>query len=437
MAELRAWCEDHGKIILLESPRAQWPPADENDMSSGIFWTVLEQLAQIRIRTIKKKYADTRSFLHQNKALTGRICWGFMTVGKTEGSGKTAIPNPRCVRYLIGMIEMAEAGKTNYEIAEWLDEQAVKDENALPKYRGTWAPNSVGDILRNESLYGVWRENGKALVHHEGIITKDRWDALQRKLNAKPSRRGPTRNDSMMLSDSIYCARCDGIMHQRHHDGWLRKDGTRTVYHYYRCDGKPKPGQRSTCRNTIPAAGIEEWVSNALTQKGGLFSYADQELKQLIYVPARGHADEIQEIDDEIDALDRNDPNYRVEWARLMDERDKLIALGTEPAHTEEFNTGILLRDFWRMLTKAGKRHYLIMAGVKVYAYRDEERRIEGDPSRVHGALTLNPEVFLNTEESDFASIVPKVIWNDSMIETPATFYPPKTSSVRSAGPTP
>jgi DNA invertase Pin-like site-specific DNA recombinase len=380
LAELRAWCEDRGKTIVLLSPSAQWPPKDDHDIASRILWIVMEQLAELELRTIKRRNANTRDFLRGQKSLIGRACWGFMIVG-TEAK-KTLAPNPANSCYLQRMIEMAEDDKTNIEIAKWLDEQAIKDENALPKYGGKWAPNSVADILRNESLYGTYRENGKILLRHEGVIKEERWKALQRKLDAKPKRRGPTRNDPMTLTDSLYCDKCNGVMHARRTDGWKRKDGTHTVYLYYRCDGTAR--QRSTCKNTISADEIEKWLDATFTDgPRNVNSYANREVKQLIYIPAKGHADEVQEIDEEIDALDRSDRRrYLAEVDRLMTERERLIELGTEKAHTEEHNTGLLLRDIWPTMTPAGKREYLIKAGVRIYAYRDLERRIVGDPSK-------------------------------------------------------
>ena len=89
-------------------------------------------------------------------------------------------------------------------------------------------------------------------------------------------------------------------------------------------------------------------------------------------------------------------------------ERARLIALGTEPAHTEDWPTGIKLGDYWRTLDTAGKRDYLTSAGIKVFAARKkselEEREagqvagemtcwIEGDPRRVLGTLALKVPV--------------------------------------------
>ena len=445
LAELRSWCEDHGKRITILSPRLHWPP-DETDVTSRIVWVVLEMLAEIELRQTKKRYADTREFLRDQKSLMGKACWGFMIVGPK--AQKTLAPDPSRVRHLLGMIEMAEAGESMTDIAVWLDGEGVSP--AGEKGCTTWDPKSVSQVLRNEALYGVRRENGQILLRHEGVISKERWDALQAKLDSSLKRRGPTRNDPMMLTDSIYCAKCSGVMHgrrlrsrsvpQQHQerdaeiyakakDGLTHQtlaeqykisrqritdivriydrlaDGQEvTPYEWagYRCDGKPR--EPSTCRNMVPAGDIEAWVDKWFTipaAEGGS-GFADVEIMESVYIPAQGHADEIDEVEQEIKELDLDASDYDERHAELRAERARLIALGTEPAHTEDRPTGIKLGDYWPTLDTAGKRDYLTSVGVKVFAASKKSEReereagqvagemtswIEGDPRRVLGTL--------------------------------------------------
>lgn len=392
--DLRNWCVDHGKRITILSPRLHWPPADD-DFTSSIVWVVLEQLAQIELQQTKKRYADTRALLRERKSMLGKPIWGFRITG-TKMS-KTLTPDPAKVSYLVKMVELALAGKSQNDIAAWLDAEGVKPTawlNWISKpedQRGKrpsdkWSPKSVGQILRSESLYGVHRDSGKVLLKHQGVISKERWDQLQAKLDANPKRRGPTRNEPAMLTDSIYCARCQGVMHARRNYGRPRKDGTRPMWVGYRCDGLPR--QPSTCKNMVRADDIEPWVDLWFTipAAAGGSGFSDVEIMETIQIAAKGHADEVAEIDTEIDALDKNDPGWLAEVTRLYAQRADLVAKGTEPAHTEDHPTGILLGDYWPTLDDAGKRDYLRRAGVKVYASR-EDRWITGDPHKVLGAL--------------------------------------------------
>jgi DNA invertase Pin-like site-specific DNA recombinase len=392
--ELRNWCEDRGKRITVLSPRLHWPPA-EDDMSSRITWTVLEQLAEIELRQTRYRYAQTRDLLRSHKSMIGKACWGFRVTGPKLG--KTITPDPAKVPYLLRMVEMAQSGTSQNDIARWLDAEHVK-----PRHSATWSARSVGQILRNESLYGVYREAGKILLRHQGVITKDRWDALQSKLDSNPKRRGPTRSQPMMLTDVLYCAKCHRVMHARRSPGKPRKDGTPYVWVGYRCDGTPR--EPSTCTNWIPAADIEHWVDQWFTipADAGGSGFADVEIVETVPVPAKGHTEEIQEIDNQIDDLSKDDPGFLAEVTRLMTERTRLVELGTEPAHTEDHPTGILIGHHWPTLDAAGKRDYLRRSGVKVYAASKKTERAEreaglvaggmecwitGDPRRVIGTL--------------------------------------------------
>jgi len=393
LAELRAWCEDHGKRITILSPRLHWPPA-QDDFSSPIVWAVLEALAEIELRQTKKRYADTRQFIRDRKSVLGHPCWGFKITGPKLA--KTITPDPTKVPTLLKMVELAEHGQSIADIARWLDDEGIK-----PIRSKTWSPKSVGQILRNESLYGVYRESGKILLHHQGIISKERWDALQVKLDANPKRRGPTRNDPAMLTDVLYCAKCEAVMHARRTNSRPRKDGSRYVWVGYRCDhtklgedektGRPILADKSTCENMVRADDIEPWVDEWFT----VGPFKDVEIMETVHIPAKGYADEVAELETQIRELDLDSPDYDETHAALRAERARLLALGTEPAHTEDRPTGILVGDYWPTLGGAGKRDYLRRSGVKVYAASKTadpdsggmNARIVGNPYKVIGAL--------------------------------------------------
>jgi site-specific DNA recombinase len=390
LAELRAWCDDHGKRITILSPRLHWPPA-KDDFSSPIVWAVLEALAEIELRQTKKRYADTREFIRGRKSMIGRPCWGFEIVGPKLG--KTIVPVVSKVPALIKMVDMAFAGKPNTDIAGWLTAEGIKPalwewwakrdaDNRGDEPSTQWAAESVAQILRNESLYGVYRQDGKILLHHQGIMDKQRWDELQAVLDANPKRRGPTRNAPAMLTDILYCAKCERVMHARRITGHARKDGTRPVWVGYRCDGTPR--EPSVCKNMVRADDIEPWVDAWFTADG---PFAEHEIRTTIRVPAKGYADEVAELELEIRELDLDDPDYDETHAALRAERARLLALGTVPAHTEERETGVLVGQHWPTLDDAGKRGYLRRAkDVKVYASK-EDRWITGDPHKLIGSL--------------------------------------------------
>jgi hypothetical protein len=185
-------------------------------------------------------------------------------------------------------------------------------------------------------------------------------------------------------------------MHKRINAGWKRKDGTRRMYRYYRCDGTPR--QPSTCRNTIPAEEIEKLVNDEL-----LTLYEDETVKVVSWRPADDPAGQIEDIKSEIEALDSTDrATFLPEYNRLMDEAERLEKKGVVRASVETADSKVKFGVHWRELTDAEKHDYLVRARLKVFAAsikseRDQREarivagdmnwRIEGGPREIIGVL--------------------------------------------------
>lgn len=361
LADLRAFAEDHGKRITILSPRLTWPPAPD-DLTSGLIWDVVGRLAEIELRLTSKRYRDTRAYLASRGSLLGRPAWGFRIVGSK--AAKSLAPDPARVGYLNELIDRALAGETLADLVRWLDAEAVADPAARPRHGGKWSPKSLSQILRNPSLAGRRQDDdGHTLVHHEPVISAEKFDRLQAALDASPKRRGPTRNAPALLTDVLHCSLCGRIMHARRTYGRRRKDGTRPLWVGYRCDGTP--AEPSTCRNMIPAAEIEDWVNGTMSDPG---MYGNLKIIERTFVPPRGHAAEIAEIEADLRSLDWDDPDFAERQAALLAERARLTALGTEPAHYEDRETDETVADRWTRLTTAERRDYLRRADARIEA---------------------------------------------------------------------
>lgn len=371
LAALRDFAEDHGKRLVILSPRLTWPPA-EDDFASGLIWDVLGRLAEIELRLTAKRYADTRAYLRDRESLIGKPCWGFIVTGtKAE---KTLTPDPARLDYLLGMIDRALAGTSLEAIAEWLDGEAEHSPAARPRMVARWSPKSVSQILRNPSLAGRRKdEHGRTELRHEGVITAEKFARLQAVLDGNPKRRGPTRNAPALLTDVLICDVCGGVMHARRTPGRKRLDGTRQVWVGYRCDhtklgedektGRPILARTSTCRNLIRADEIEPWVNETFVEMFG-----DLDVVERTFVPPRGYAAEIAEVEADLRALDFDADDYAERHAALLAERARLRDLGTEPGHYEDRETGEFVSARWGRLTPAQRRDYLIRSGTKVRA---------------------------------------------------------------------
>ncbi|HUJ64664.1 MAG TPA: recombinase family protein, partial [Acidimicrobiales bacterium] len=316
--QLRAWAEKTGKQITILSPPLRWPP-DSDDYGSRIVWVVLEQLAEIELRTIKKRYADQRRDLLERGSFIGRPPFGFTVVG--EKGNKSLVPDPVLVPYLHGMVDRAIRGDTLLSIAKWLDSEGIE-----PVQGGTWHPKSVSQVLRNPALKGRRLDaKGKVQLKYEGIMSAAEWADLQAALNSRPHR-GPVRKETAFLTGSILCDVCGGPMY-RMQSKKRRKDGTFYVNPaYYKCRGSDK--ERSTCHNMIRQDEIEPWVNQWFTGDG---PFASTEIVELVVLNGADHSAEIEDLEADIHALDLDDVVYDRKFTALMTERTRLKELPAEP----------------------------------------------------------------------------------------------------------
>ncbi len=370
--ELRNWAEDHGKRLQIISPPLTWPPA-EDDLSSGIIWDVLGRLAEYELRQIRKRSVATQVWLKENGYLVGRPPFGFRVV-PVPGSGvkddhKTLEPDPALTAYVVGMVERALRGDSLTSICEWLDSEGVE-----PPQGGIWSPKSVSQIIRNPALIGRRTDaQGRTVLRFDGIIDMATWKAVKAKLDNNPRRRGAVSSDPAMLTGVILCGICGkpsaspptGVMHRRKSVN-KRKDGSRTVNEYYRCDGTPR--EPSTCKNMVPLAMVDAWVDEWFT---GNTPDADREISELITIPGHGHDDELAQNAADIADLDIDADDYDSRLVALRTERKRLQALPGEPDRTEEVPTGVKVRDHWLTLTAPERRDFLIKGGVLVLATRE------------------------------------------------------------------
>jgi DNA invertase Pin-like site-specific DNA recombinase len=391
--DLRAWAEDHGKVLRILSPALTWPvPPD--DLSGGIVWDVLGRVAEIERRATAKRYADMQQHLRDQGSLIGKPPWGFNVVG--ERYAKTIAADPRLIPYLRAMVERALRGDSLRSIAVWLDAEGVKPLHGKP-----WNSNTVANLLRNPALIGKRVDaKGRTLLQFDGVISPREFRQLQAALDSRPARRGPRINDAALLTGVIECDRCGRPMY-RQRITKARKSGAKVTNVYYRCGGTEQSPSR--CKNMVPLADIEEWLDQELAgpsvPEGTLMErhpWASVEIIERAVVPGDDHAAEIAEIEAEIRDLDLDAADYDDLLRALRAERTRLKALPIEPAQVIERSTGRTVADVWKTLNAEKKRQYLTAADIKVRVMSNgalrstpggETRFLEGDPHKIIGTL--------------------------------------------------
>lgn len=375
LAELRDWCEDHGKRLTVVSPPLHWPP-DPEDLASPIIWDVLGRLAEYELAAITKRNRDTVTWLQANDYLTGKPPYGYRIIPK--GDHKGLEPDPALIPVLRAMVERSLAGESLTAICKWLDGESPA------RNGGLWATNSVVQILRNPILYGRRKAytagkkpTGRTLLKVDPVIDYGTWKRLQAHLDATKQRRGAPAEQPAMLTGVVYCARtgCERRMYHFESIGPLRKDGTRNRHHYYRCAG-PSRGP-STCKNLIRMDDLDKWVSNWFD----IGEFGRLPLVERVVTPGNGHEHEIEQVGQDMQELtaqyaadDIGDDQYDRAMTKLRAERSRLRDLPAEPDQIEDTPTGQTVREHWQSLDTPGRREFLLAADLKVYAEKIDGR---------------------------------------------------------------
>ena len=151
-------------------------------------------------------------------------------------------------------------------IQEYLNENAVPNINSEPK----WARSAIDSILTNEKYCGdvllqktyiddcinkkVKKNTGQLPMylvqnHHEGIISRETFDAAQAELAHRSAGKSPSKknaptgrsryNSKYALSDRLYCGEC-GTRYQR--CTWRNRDGSKRIV--WRCVSRVDYGSK-------------------------------------------------------------------------------------------------------------------------------------------------------------------------------------------------
>lgn len=359
LQELRAWAEDHGKVLIVVDPSLQWPPPEGMEgMPSRVMWELLGILAEAELAAITERNRETQATLRRQGFLVGRPPWGYRVVMK--GAHKTLEPDPDLLPYLRGAIDRSLTGSTLTATCEWLDSQGAK-----PLGGGIWHQRSLAQLLRNQILYGRrMAANGKLELEVEPVIDYATWKRLQTALDGNARRKGAVADNPALLTSIIACAKCRRGMYH-HRERKRLANGDERIYEYYRCDGTTR--KPSTCKNTLRAADVDEWINGEF-----IGTFGDREVVERVVIPGAGHDAEVELIEADIRALDLDAPDFDARLADLRAERSRLLSLPPDPDRIEERPTGQTVREMWESLDTAGKRDYLRRASVRVYASKDE-----------------------------------------------------------------
>ena len=110
--------------------------------------------------------------------------------------------------------------------------EKLNEEDKITRRTGKWADSSVWNMLTNPVYCGLvkWRDNtfeGK----HKAVITKEVFDAIQKRLHEKNQVPGGIHSSPNFLNGLIVCGQCNST---------LTTAKGKKKYHYYACVGRAK-----------------------------------------------------------------------------------------------------------------------------------------------------------------------------------------------------
>lgn len=353
--EIENWARENGKVLLTID--GLMFPSEGNE---GIRWDITARIAHQEWLNTSKRYKDIQAGLKAKGSLVGRPCYGFRII---EDDGiKTIAPNTETSPWVLKAIDrFLDSDDSLRKICNWLDSEDVKTQHG-----GKWSPSTLLQLLRNEALIGRRRDDrtGRTLLKFEGIITVEKWNKLQAKLDSRGKGKGIAPKQTASLTSVALCGCTGNDTHQ--HEGGLCggpmyriKAGSSILY--YRCHGTDQ--EPSQCRMMIRLEELEAHVDLLFSPR----YFGKEAVTELLITPGTDYTEEIAEIGADIRDLDLDDPDYDQKYSDLMTQRIALKALPVRAATSQLVDTGKRLHDVWSAQDDAERRSWLLAHGYKLY----------------------------------------------------------------------
>ena len=346
------------------------------EVDSEILITMLGAFAQSESESISANVRwGIRQAMKEGKVT---IQYKYLYGYRKGDDGKPAII-PDQAEVVRKIYDMFLSGTPVRGIQEYLNTSAVPNINGEPK----WARSAVDSILTNEKYCGdvllqktyiddcinkkVKKNTGQLPMylvqnHHEGIISRETFDAAQAELARRSAGKSPSKKNAptgrsrysskYALSDRLYCGEC-GTRYQR--CTWRNRDGSKRIV--WRCVSRVDYGNKY-CHNspTLDEEPLHRAILAAInsTVKGkdsiiyNLKSAMEKEL-----APVAGQQLSLSEIDNQLEQLN-------TEFSKVLAEASES---GDQAAYSDRFReimqkqTALKAErgEIQRMLAESGK----------------------------------------------------------------------------------
>ena len=346
------------------------------EIDSEILITMLGAFAQSESESISANVRwGIRQAMKEGKAtIQYKYLYGYR---KGDDGKPEIIPNQAEVVRKI--YDLFLSGTPVRGIQEYLNENAVPNINDEPK----WARSAIDSILTNEKYCGdvllqktyiddcinkkVKKNTGQLPMylvqnHHEGIISRETFDAAQAELSRRNAGRSPSKKNAptgrsrysskYALSDRLYCGEC-GTRYQR--CTWRNRDGSKRIV--WRCVSRVDYGNKychdSPTLDEEPLhRAILAAINSAVKDKDSIIYNLKSAMEKEL-APVAGQQLSLSEIDSQLERLN-------TEFSKVLAEASES---GDQAVYSDKFReimqkqTALKAQrnEIQRMLAESGK----------------------------------------------------------------------------------
>lgn len=376
--DLIDWASSRGRYIV-----AYMDSVDTSTPTGELVAKVLAIFAEFERKTIAARNADSRRLAtEEGRWHGGTVPYGYMPVKMEVGKGWRLTPDPESKAQFEQIVARLLAGQSLNHIASELNAAAILPPSEFYRQRTDkplsglrWTGTSLKVMLRSRAPLGVMERDGEVVRGVDGlpvrraeaIISRADWDLVQMRLDEITKTRPRSYGTSPLLQIA-FCIDCGMPLYRQ--IKWKMVGGEQKGYEYYRCRGwRDKLNGCKT--SSLHAEDLTLAVEKALLEAiGGL------QMVEEVYHSANDHSQELQEASEALtDLLIRSAGKseavqkvYQGQIEALEALIERLSALPTSSAYTEQVETGATYRELWEASDWDERRALLLKAGVRIEA---------------------------------------------------------------------
>lgn len=419
-AEMLAWCQQQGKTIVSVTEGF-----DISTSMGKMFAQIIAAFAEGELDVITERVIASHEKLRRDGRYAGAPTSFGYVAGSLPTGGKTLVQDGKYAAILRQIFKDVTEGVSTHEIARRFNEQKLMTwgdrRNALrgkPSAEAQhWTADVIQQVVKNPAAAGyktqrTKTDDGRYLRAHiivtdddgnpvmateEPIVTPVEWQAAVKALSSRASKGERMARTESMLQGVLKCGGCNHNVYQ--HRSRHTVGGDVKIYAYYACQSRRKE-RACEAPVRVPVERTEEEAASAL-----LALLGHVEIMRSEYDPGEDYSAQLTEAQGILDTLEDDflagkykgeeaARRYHRMHAKQSEKVDRLAALPHRPAITREVGTGETYAERWGLLTRLGRREFLLSQGITFTAHAP------GTVSRrsVTGATEANSEPLVLAE---------------------------------------